>query len=245
MKKFVLFVLLIFTCSSCFANTDYNNRIYSIGDKRVEYDLNGRIRKIGDEYVTYYKGYGVEIPKSKVFNPTQSDNYETDPDFELILGAFEGPVFRESIFGGQKIAKIGDKEIDYYFWSGRLKKVGDDKITRNKKKQIISIGDKLITRDENGLVIKIGDDIVHRYKNGFISAVGKKKYFRNQDGSIFYIGDVKYTQDKNGYVNSINSRVVRYNNDYSKAVAIENDYGKHIFFNYIVKDITNPKVYRY
>ena len=25
----------------------------------------------------------------------------------------------------------------------------------------------------------------------------------------------------------------------------ENDYGKHIFFNYIVKDITNPKVYRY
>ena len=128
MKKFVLFVLLIFTCSSCFANTDYNNRIYSIGDKRVEYDLNGRIRKIGDEYVTYYKGYGVEIPKSKVFNPTQSDNCSSDPDLELILGAFDGPIYRESIFSELRVVKkIGDKEIDYYFWSGRLKKVGDDK----------------------------------------------------------------------------------------------------------------------
>ena len=244
MKKiWTITLLLLITISYAEANS--NDKIYSIGNRKVEYDLNGRIRKIGDEYVTYYKGYCVEIPKSKVFNPTQSDNYSSDPDFELILGAFDGPIYREAIYNSKHISKIGNKKIKHSFLTGNIIKIGNDKIMRNKENQIISIGDKTITRNENGLITKIGNDVVHRYKNGLISGVGNKKYFRNQDGGIFYISDAKYTQNKNGYVNSINSRKIDYNSDYSTAVSIENENGVQIYLNYIIKSPTDKNIYRY
>lgn len=199
MKKNLVIILLLFmTISSVEAIS--NDKIYSIGNKKVEYDLNGRIRKIGNEYVRYYESYGIEIPKSKVFNPTRSDNYDSDPNFELILGAFEGPVFKESIYNNKHITKIGNKEIKHSFWTGNIIKIGNDKIIRNKENKIISIGNKIIIRDENGLVSKIGNDVVHRYKNGLISSVGNKKYFRNQDGGIFYISDEDFILNENGYV---------------------------------------------
>lgn len=235
MKKLLLLVLILFISAPVFAENDYS-KIQYIGNKKVEYDLNGRILKIGDEYVTYstpnHRHYYFIPEKSKVFNPDKVEEFERDPEIEIILGAFEGPVLREFYESNKSgwIYQIGDNYITHKIMSKYVNTVGENKIIRNKQHQIISIGEKKIIRDKNGVVEQIGNDIVYRYKNGIISAVGNKKYFRNENGSVYYIGNVKYTLDKNGYVIWINSQRIDYAPYYERVKSINKKNGDILYF---------------